>query len=736
MAETFSIDTGGPQAARPSAGDVAVMSQIQPNAPGQNTISPMAQPDTGMNQATVKALLQLGSDTVAPKVKEAAQQQFMEGVQRASTGEAVKDIVESQPWYTQVFGPSSAVAGARGYNVATRVAQFGADMELAMPELAKEGPEQLTAKVNGFMKTLRTGDAATDAAITSQVVDQMAPLYKRQAKEHYLYQQRQANQAQTDAWTSASSALQTRTAAHAKDPTMVTAQDVQAEGDRFLSLMNPFPGQSDESYEKNVARMVAAAGDQGNFQVISLLKQRGIYDKIDPQIRTNLDASLRASGGRTLAKLQGTPEYAEKLATLFYDMTQNPRDIPAKIEAINEDASKLTGVPREYASLIAPQNADNLMGRVATSQLHAAESAAKAGMKQAQDQLLKDRAVALAGSAQGVSAAIAVGKDNGGIEASDAQQAVGTLFFSSKTPDAKARVLENNSGFTSKVAQRVLTDPLISAEYTPALNSTVDVFAAMSPDTRGVYFSDTQIGFLSRYQALRSGGDMKGEAAWTAAKSLNPIAKNALSDTDKTASAKAIRTYTESRWSNMVGWNSINDHDLGTVQTVIANSLKNVDMFGSTEDAVRGAMRRAENSGLIEKLGGRVIIGTAPKDGFVPSTSLFLKGQNNGGQEEVGDAFEAVLKKGAEVHDVDPDSAVIIRMPDVGGEPRYMVMGQKEGRQASWAITGQEVRANLGETRTKERTDAQKRALLAKQLDDRTPPTNARFMGIGQYQPN
>src|SRR5262245_48675219 len=125
MADTFSIDPGSPVTPRQTAGEVAVMSNIQPSAVAQQ-IAPMAQVDTGINGATVDALLKMGSDVLQPQIKAAAQQQFMEGVQRASTGEAVKDIVESQPWYTQVFGPSSAVAGARAYTVATQVAGFGA----------------------------------------------------------------------------------------------------------------------------------------------------------------------------------------------------------------------------------------------------------------------------------------------------------------------------------------------------------------------------------------------------------------------------------------------------------------------------------------------------------------------------------------------------------------------------------------------------------------------------------
>lgn len=712
MADTFSIDTGNPVMAQGGAESSAVMSQIQPNQPGAQTVAPATQVDTAMNQRTIDALLKMGSDMLQPQIKAVQAEQFMEGVQRASTGEAVKDIVESQPWYTQLFGPSSAVAGARGYTVATQVAQFGADMEAAMPELAQQGPEALTAKLNGFMKTVMTGDTAADMAITSQIVDQMAPLYKRQAKEHYIWQQKQANNAQQDAWTSAAKGLQSRFAAHAKDPTVVTQADVQAEGDRFLGLLNPFPGQSDESYEKNVARMVASAGDQGNFQVISLLKDRGIYDKISPELRTSLDGHLRGAATRTLSQLQGTPEFAEPMARLFYDMTQNPSTIPASIDRLNKAASKVSGVPPEYGQLISPANADNLMGRIATSQLHEATAQQKAADKLAADATAKARAFAMASSSQGVKPCIAIGKANGGCDADDAQQAVGAQFLGSATPAAAAATLNRNLGFTSDIAQRALKEPLNAAEYSPAMDRVAEVYANMTPETRGRYFTDDQVLLLDRYQVIRSGGAVKGEAAYANAKVLLPMGKSWLDKNEKMESAKTIRSVVEKKYENWVGWNQINDYDMNVVQGVLGESLKKYRDFGSMDSAVRISLERAEASGVIEKLGSRVIIGQQPSTMFKPFKDQMLQGKSSAGPVETGEAFEAVLAKHAEAANVDPDKTAILRMPDVGGEARFLVFGERDGRQTSFAITGQEVRAAIGTTRkTGQQVDALRRQL-------------------------
>lgn len=736
MADTFSIDPGQAVQAQQPADATAVLAQVQPSAAGQQTLSPGQAVDQGMNQRTVDALLKLGSDLLQPAIKANAQEQFMEGVQRASTGEAVKDIVESQPWYTQLFGPSAAVAGARGYAVATQVASFGAQMEQAMPELAKQGPEALTKQLQGFMKTVMTGDAAADAAITSQIVDQMAPLYKRQAKEHYVYQQKQANQAQGEAWQAGATALQQRFAAHAKDPTMVTADDVKAEGDRFLGLLNPFPGQSDESYERNVARMAASAGDAGNFQVISLLKQRGIYDKIDPQLRTTLDGHLRGAATRTLAQLQGQPEYATALTVLFNDMTQDPAGIPAKIAALNAKAAAESGVAPEYGSLIPVQNTDNLMGRVATSQLNEQERAIRqqqtAAAKQQEAALKLARAQAFALQPGGVVSAIARGAANGGIDADDAQLVVGELFLKGQTGQERAALLNRNTEFISKTARSTLVAPVNAAEYTPGLKDTTAVYSAMDTATKGAYFSAEQVEFLDQFYSLTASGN-KPEAAFIEAKRLIPLAKTWLDPNEKSAAAESIRKYVEKKYSNLVGWNQIEDQDMLVVQAAIGADLKKTRGARPMDTSVQLALGRAEASGLIEKIGGRVVSGN-PVQGFKPAKDYFIQGANSGSYPAIGDAFEAALAEQAEKLNVDPKTAAIVRLPDMGGEPQFYVSAYRDDKVESFRLTGQEIRAQIGKARTAKATEQKRQDDVTKALDARQRPANAKFVGIGQYQ--
>jgi hypothetical protein len=712
MAETFSIDPGQPVQQGANAMQQAPQQSVQSVAQGPVAVQPAGPSSNGLDGRTMDALLKLGSDVLAPKVKQAAQEQFMEGVNRAMTGEAIKDIVESRPWWAEAFGPSSAVQGARAYTVAQTVAQFGADMESQMPILAQEDSSVLTKKVNELMGTLTTGDAAADMAITSQIVDQMAPLYKRHAKEHVAYQQGKASDLQVDTWTKLGAAYQSRAAAFGKGDGTVTAEDMKAEQGRLLGSLNPFADQPDESYDRNMARFLNASAAQGNFQVISFFKDQGLIDKLPPEFRSQLQAGFRSGGRQALDKAM--PQFAVDVALATRDMAQNPAGIPARIAALNEKAAKVTGVPLEYASLIPPGQIDNLVGNVLTSQ---AASQAAAQREAA--------GIAMSNQMLGVQGGVGPCKSIGLCKEAHIEQAALTQWNQDTDPARRAALLNNNATETFGGIKSNLSSMLNTKEDTPGVQAVGKLYSSLNEESKGRYFSADDQKLLDRYTQMVNGGEAPA-AAWQVAKVVAPMAKFYLDPKEKDATAKAIRSWVESNNENFLGWNNITDPAMNTAQMVVSSVVANGRAGNGIDRAVKRAMSDAVTSGRLQIVGEHAVIGDYSRQ--TPLVTLLSQGKDSMGADAAADTFNHVLKDKFDKLDVDMGDYQILRTDDKGGKAMFMVEAVgKKGQVSSFTITSDELRATYasGLVKARAKSEAFKAAVTG------TPQTQVVDTGFG-----
>lgn len=677
MADSFSIDPGQPAQAGGSAAQQAAQQPIQSVAQGPTSVQSAGPSSNGIDSQTVDALLKLGSDILAPKVKEAAQAQFMEGVNRAMTGEAISDIVKSRPWWSEAFGPSSAVQGARAYTVAQTVAQFGADMEAQMPVLAQEDSSVLTKKVTGLMGQLTTGDAASDMAITSQIVDQMAPLYKRHAKEHVAYQQGKASDLQVDTWTKLGAAYQSRAAAFGKGDGTVTEEDMKAEQGRLLGSLNPFADQPDASYEKNMARFLQASASSGNFQVVSFFKEQGLIDKLPPEYRTQLDSTFRAGGRQALDKAM--PQFAVDVAMATKDMVQNPANIPARIAALNERAAKVTGVPLEYASLIPPGQIDNVVGSVLTHQAtaNAAQQKEAAG-------------VAMSNQMLNVQGGVGPCKSIGLCKEAHVETAALTQWNQNADPAVRAQLLNNNATETFGGIKSNLGSMLNTKEDTPGTQAVGKLYGSLTEEAKGRYFSSDDQKLLDRYTQMVNGGEAPA-AAWQVAKVVAPMSKFYLDPKEKDATSKAIRSWVESNNENFLGWNNITDPAMNTAQMVVSSVVANGRAGNGIDRAVKRAMSDAVTSGRLQIIGEHAVIGDYSRQ--QPLVQMLSGGTDSMGAEATADTFNHVLKDKFDKIDVDMGDYQILRTDDKAGKATFMVEAvSKKGQVSSFTITSDELR--------------------------------------------
>lgn len=687
---TFSIE-GSDQPVTPAASPQlgAPFLQQQGIAPGLTQQAPGV---SDVNSRTFRAISDLASGVLAPKIKEAAQQQFMSGVQRAMTGEGLSEIIKDQPWYTDIFAPSSALAGARTYTAQAAVAQWAGKMQEQMPKLAKVGPEQLQAAATGALQGFLTGDASADSMITAHVVEHMAPLFKQQAKEHYIYVQKVASEAQINAWEAAGKVYQGLAATEASGSGTVSPEDKNAAKARLLGSIVPFADQSDEAYERNIKSFLEGSASNGNFQVVKLFKETGLYDKINPDKRAELDRSLRTFARQALDNQM--PKFALDVAMLVNDPTLDPREIPAKVQALNDKAAAITGVTE--AQLIPPQSVDNIIGRVLVEQRNAAQSAAQRAEALRLKQQEKVDDFAMAGSLIGQGAgtidrAIKMGL----VKESDAERAGLALFKQAQTPTDAAKVLNSRTLGAFETVKSMFGDVLRSEEYNaPGVGRMAQVYAGLAEDVKPHYFDEKDRAMMDRFNSQVQMG-MPEQAAWITARNGQAIASHLIPADPKDEVSKAIRSEVESqneyKFMGVTTFvNKVDDAGLRTIEAVVSKTYKADRSNNPVDVAVKRSYAEARANG-VDIEGKHVIINT--EGGKTPPLSRVV------GESEVGtaNAFESLMASKAKALDASLDNYEAFRVDNSGKAYVYVRATDKNGKTTNWTISSDELRAAVAE---------------------------------------
>lgn len=658
-----------PQIGSPAAQGAPIQQGLQRGAPGVDD----------SDAKTFRAIADLASGMLAPKIKEAAQDQYIRGVQQAMTGQSLGEIVKEQPWYTDIFAPSSALVGARAYTAQRAVAEWAGKMQEQMPALAKQSPEVLQKAATSALQGFMTGDAAADSMMTSAVVEQMAPLFKQHAKEHYVFMQKQASEAQIGAWESLGKVYQGFAASGASGKGMVSKEDTEAAKDRLLGAIAPFADQSDESFERNISAFLEGAATAGNFQVVKLFKETGLYDKINPDRRATLDRTLHAWGNQALAKAM--PQFALDIAMLTNDMTQDVRGIPEKVQALNAKAAAVTGVTE--AELIPLGSLDNIMGRILVAQQHEgmaeARAARTAAEKQAQEVLELSTAVEqikLGNGAIDRWTLIGEGKEN------VAEKAGLLLYSQAKTPEAKAAVLNARTVKGFEAVKSIYAAKLRSEEFQPGVASMSQEYAALEDNVKPLYFSEQDRAMLDRFNSMvRS--DMPPAAAWVVAR--NSVGPSLIPEGAKDTVTKLIRSEVESQNETWYGSNTVTDASLRTIEGLVAKTYRADRANNSPEVAVKRAIAQAKARGL-DVQGQHAMLKVRPTD-----PPLFaVIGESAG---DTAKAFDSVMDQKAKALGATLDNYEVFRLPDAGKQARMRVSTYgKDGQVVTWDITSEELK--------------------------------------------
>ena len=332
-----------------------------------------------LDQSTLKAFQALSDSIIDPYIERRQQQEYMEGARRQIEGEALKDIVDSQPWYSKIFGPSASVSGARTMASMQAVESFTSNIASDMGNLRQLTPEEFGAEVmNRMDQSADLGDAQTNVAVQSQLMESYGPLVRSHTKEHAKYVQEEMQAQFTGSLTTEARSLGQYMQGVVNGT--VSEDDARIVISNAAGALQPIEGQSPDSYWSGVEVAAEEAMATGNFHFVNLVESQ-LYEHMPAEQRVKFQNDRRKYERQTMSD-RLVSDHSVELAQLSAQSAEgliSPQETLNRIKALNTRFSQQTGIDREMI------NASTAEGLI-TSNLRGLIKEQKSARSKAQDQ--------------------------------------------------------------------------------------------------------------------------------------------------------------------------------------------------------------------------------------------------------------------------------------------------------------------------------------------------------------
>lgn len=390
---TFTFDPPGTVQGRPAEGQaVPVQGGIRGQAVVGNTASAINLDSAGADH-TIKALLKFSGDLLAPHIKAAKEEQFITGMQRAASGEALTDIINEQPWYTKIFGDGPLVEGARAYEVEAKATNWATLHDENMQSLRLQSPDSIPKYLMNSMEAHLTGDPATDTLIKGNMIKVAPALIKRQTKEHFKYLQERTSEQRTNAIVASADNLASMRKA---DVGMYGNEDFDNAEASLLAVSTPTVGADPKAFWTDFKGVLGVLAEKGNFHAINAYDKAGVFKHIPITERAGLERQLNQY--QAYHATQAAEGYVERIAKIKFaaqnvSLSGQPLisadQVAEQFDAINRENQSKTGNP---ALVVRKPEQVSTMVSAAQAVLSSQKILAKEAAKE-QDHLVKESLV-------------------------------------------------------------------------------------------------------------------------------------------------------------------------------------------------------------------------------------------------------------------------------------------------------------------------------------------------------
>lgn len=646
-------------------------------APGLTTQAPGV--DAAGADRTLQMLTKVGEDILAPHMKRMREEQYLKGMQRAASGEAMTDIVNTQPWYTKIYGDAPLVEGARAYSVETSVGSWAAKQEMEMEKLRTHNPEAVPGLLAKSMQALNTGDAATDSAMQARAL-QLAPgLLKRQTKEHFKWQQETVSRQRVDAILTQGSLLNL---AQTASPGIYTPEEIQQRKDGLMAVSTPTLGADPESWEKDLATAMGLMAEKGNFHGVAAFREAGVVSRMNPEKRLAVENMINRFEANHAS--DAAIEYSPRISQIKEDAQNgviSAKRVHEMYDAMNAEYRTKSGNSQplirkgDYVS-------DERAAMSAVYRMQRASFAAAAGQVDRQARIAGLESTFLMGGA-------AAAKHSGAPEAGMVDEVFASQWMRNLAvpPGTDQQVVATNYSVANKLlvenARAGYFNPLVKdhlerlsnsvgSNYHENFGRAYDAWKRMK-ETNGEqaqagYFGTAGHKRFAAFDAALGGRDLNDPKNLALLDVAYQQARRAVYDTKELT--KADREDVTKRVKDMQpGWGWFKDSptpgSMGNMEAMLAPHYKTFGTVASGEQLFNLALGAAQANGL-EQVGRY----SWDKGNDKKPVMSYFQHPGQGGvvvHERVANAFDATLKEAAKERNIDPDTLQIYRGPDRGG---------------------------------------------------------------------
>lgn len=311
----------------------------------QAPISPL-NPTRQIDTRTTEALFQLAGKALEPMVQKKQAEKYLEGMQAVQQGQAYKEIVDQQPWYSTIFGPTASQRGAQQMTLIKQQDEFANGIYGDMDTLRKLDPQAFGEEVRARQTSNLTGDAGTDVLLMQKMVETSGQFYNTHAKAHYKYVQEENYKARVGMMNAAADSVAGQTSRMWQGE--IDRADLDASIGQALMGATRMEGESDESYFNGLLDTSLMQMQKGNHHYIRGIVQSGVVDTMPPELQVKFHTSRIASEKATLDKA-GMLDFGLETAAL-YEQATSPEEFARGAIALNERAREKYGVETDMIS--------------------------------------------------------------------------------------------------------------------------------------------------------------------------------------------------------------------------------------------------------------------------------------------------------------------------------------------------------------------------------------------------
>lgn len=657
-------------------------------------------------------LIKLGDRKLQGQIKQRQQEQFVVGMQRAMAGEAVADIAEDQPWYSQLFGDSDVIEGARAYSSQAAVSDMAASFEASADDMRRLGPQEAQQFYIAEVNKRLTGDPASDGAIMQAVMRVMPSAMKSQAKAHYGFLQERAVEAQSQAMSSDADRLQANGAALAKGT--MSAEDFAVAKEQVVFNGQPAAGQNPEKWVETIGKNLHLWASQGKFHAVNAYKEKGAFDVLPPALRESVEKAVYSGESKALDKARGA--HAAALGQIDFRAHEGKttdEEILSAYQAVNALVAKETGITSQDAISASTlqagvKNALTSMLREQDQRIRGAKTAGSSARTAIEKAALKAEVI------EGTASMIKLGKGLGvNISRDDAIEAWDHIR-KTESPQAvmelQARNFRTFNGRNGPVvdekAQAITKMRLQGAIENQDVATFTEVYRdwnarrTINPAMANEYIGDSRLALqMESFHQIMGGRDERAIPAFGKAFVTDPRPVS-MSKEDRTAAVKALKAETSyyvpegfgargtpdgrGVYSNNI---DLADHQLAILEQAVLPRL--AELRGVNPGATaKQALQERMADGSLSVLGGYVVQnlkGQKPLDAVMIARGVPVDNINTAFQELTHQKLQALGLS-------DGDSVSYWRGPDMpGGDPAFVAVVGDGSTFHTMVLTGDEI---------------------------------------------